>query len=284
MPRPARPALLVASDLDGTLLDEESYDFSPARPALEALGRSGAELVLASSKTREEMEPLAREIGLAPALIAENGGAVFVPGRAGGYEPLFEGIEREVLVRNLAAIGRELAVSPRGFSALSVEEVADLTGLAPEAAARAQRRRHDEPFLLAEAVSPALLNAAAERRGLRVTRGGRFLHLTGDTDKGEALRRLLAHLADRGRRFATVGLGDAANDLPLLRAVDRPIVVPRSGGRADPELAAALPGAELAPFPGPAGWNVAVLTVLAGERLPAAGLPPCRPEPREEDP
>jgi mannosyl-3-phosphoglycerate phosphatase len=66
-----------------------------------------------------------------------------------------------------------------------------------------------------------------------------------------------------------VGLGDAANDLALLRSVDRPIVVPRRDGRIDPALGAALPGAERAPRPGPAGWNEAVLTVIAGGALPA---------------
>jgi mannosyl-3-phosphoglycerate phosphatase len=102
-----------------------------------------------------------------------------------------------------------------------------------------------------------------------VVHGGRFFHLTGPTDKGRALRELLALLSPRGRRFATVGLGDAANDLPLLEAVERPIVVPRPGGEPDAALAAALPAAERAPAPGPEGWNGAVLTVLSGGRLPA---------------
>jgi mannosyl-3-phosphoglycerate phosphatase len=66
-----------------------------------------------------------------------------------------------------------------------------------------------------------------------------------------------------------VGLGDALNDLPLLEAVDRPIVVPRRDSTVDPELARALPRAELAPAPGPVGWNAAVMIVLAGGTLPA---------------
>jgi len=50
--------------------------------------------------------------------------------------------------------------------------------------------------------------------------------------------------------------------------VERPIVVPRPSGGPDPALAAALPGAELAPAPGPVGWNAAVLALLEGGRLP----------------
>jgi len=89
--------------------------------------------------------------------------------------------------------------------------------------------------------------------------------------KGRALLQVLAHLESAGDRFRTFGLGDAQNDLSLLLAVDRPIVVPRRDGRPDAVLAAALPHAELAPAPGPAGWNAAVLAALAGEPLPAVG-------------
>jgi mannosyl-3-phosphoglycerate phosphatase len=148
---------------------------------------------------------------------------------------------------------------------LTPEVVGRLTGLTLEAARRALEREHDEPFLLEDAAHAGAVAAAAERRGLRVTRGGRFLHLTGATDKGRALRELLARVAPGGGLSgppATVGLGDAANDLPLLLAVERPIVMPRRDRRLDPELA---------PAPGPAGWNAAVLTVLEEGRLPAIG-------------
>jgi len=65
-----------------------------------------------------------------------------------------------------------------------------------------------------------------------------------------------------------VGLGDAANDLPLLLAVTRPIVMPGPDGTVDPVLATCLPGVERAPAPGPAGWSAAVLAVLPGGALP----------------
>lgn len=263
--------LLVATDLDGTLLDEATYSHEPARPALAALARHGATLVLASSKSRAEMEPLARKLGLPPLLIVENGGSFLLPRAGGGYEAVVCGVERAALVAALEEIGREAGTAPRGFASFTPARVAELTGLDLESAARALDRDYDEPFLLDDESRAPALAAAARRRGLLVSRGGRFFHLTGDTDKGRALAALLARLAAAGQSFRSVGLGDAGNDLPLLRAVDRPIVVPRPGGRPDPALAAALPGAELAPVPGPEGWNAAVLLLLAGGRLPLVG-------------
>jgi phosphoserine phosphatase len=91
------------------------------------------------------------------------------------------------------------------------------------------------------------------------------------SDKGVAVRRLLAIYDAAGDGLRSAGLGDARSDLPLLRAVDRPILVPRPDGRLDPELASSLPDAERAPAPGAVGWNAAVLAVLAGRPLDSVG-------------
>jgi predicted mannosyl-3-phosphoglycerate phosphatase (HAD superfamily) len=85
------------------------------------------------------------------------------------------------------------------------------------------------------------------------------------------LRVLLGLLAAGGRLFHTVGLGDAPNDVPLLQAVDEPILVPRPSGRVHERLRQAFPHATQAPTPGPEGWNAAVLDVL--ERRARDGAP-----------
>jgi predicted mannosyl-3-phosphoglycerate phosphatase (HAD superfamily) len=95
----------------------------------------------------------------------------------------------------------------------------------------------------------------------------------GGSDKGLAVRTLLALYRRAGWDFRSAGLGDAETDLPLLRAVERPIVVPRRGGTIDPALASALPAAERAPAPGPSGWNAAVLALIEGRRLPGLREP-----------
>jgi len=265
-----RPVALVATDLDGTLLDPDTYDFGPARPALAALRERGVPLVLCSSKTRVEMEPLAAAMGVPGPLVVENGGAVVADGR-----PLVLGTPRERLLDELPAMAREAGVRVRSFAEMSVEEIVALTGLPPAGARLAMRREYDEPFVVEEPTGrdpevDARLDRAARARGLRVTHGGRVHHLTGPVDKGQALRAIV-----HGMRACVagdvVGLGDAANDLPLLLAATRPIVMPRRDGTVDATLAAGLPGAERALEPGPAGWSAAVLTALSGGSLPRVG-------------
>jgi mannosyl-3-phosphoglycerate phosphatase len=277
--------LLVVTDLDGSLLDEETYSWDAAREALAALKEQRVPVVLCSSKTRAEMEVLERDLDLRAPFIAENGGALVVPDghlpgpvpqsqREGDLWTLELGTRRNRLAQALADIARETGARIRGFASLGASELARLTGLSPRAAALSLDRHHDEPFLLEDAGALPSVAEAARRRGLRVTRGGRFHHLTGPTDKGKALHVLLGLYASVGRRFTTVGLGDSLNDLPMLQAANRPVVVPRPGGQVDPALRDALPDAERAPAPGPVGWNSAVLAVLRDERLPRVGDAP----------
>jgi mannosyl-3-phosphoglycerate phosphatase len=271
------PVRLVVTDLDGTLLDEDTYDVAPARPALAALREREVPVVLCSSKSREEMEPLAEALGLRAPLIVENGGAIVFPaGVAPSPEALGSsertvlplGRARKELLLALPAVARESGALVRSFAAMSVDEVCALTGLSEPDAVLARRREWDEPFVAedegGEGDLDARLQEAADRHGLRVTRGGRFHHLTGSTDKGEAVRALL-RVMPLPRPGVTVGLGDAVNDLPMLAAVDCPVVMPRKRGGVEPVLAAALPDALRAPVPGPAGWAAVVLGLLGVE-------------------
>lgn len=271
--------LLVVSDLDGCLLDSESYAYDDARPALARLADAGWPLVLCSGKTRAEMGLLARRLGLAQPFIVENGGAIVfppssfegdVPGarEAAGERILDLGPPRASLVQALRQIAREAQVPVRGFADLNPVELQALTGLSGPAALLALEREYDEPFLVEQGGAVDDLARAAASHGLTVSHGGRFHHLMGGSDKGLAVRTLLALYERAGRGLPAAGLGDAETDLSMLRAVSRPIVVPRRDGKFDPALAAQLPDAERAPLPGPAGWNAAILALLEGRRLP----------------
>ena len=81
------PRLVLFTDLDGTLLDHDTYSFEPAREALRALESEDIPVVFTTSKTRAEIEKWRRLTGNADPFISENGGAIFVPEGyfAGGF-------------------------------------------------------------------------------------------------------------------------------------------------------------------------------------------------------
>jgi mannosyl-3-phosphoglycerate phosphatase len=267
--------ILVFTDLDGTLLDHRTYSFEPARPALRLLRKAGIPLIICTSKTRAEAEEIRATLGNADPFIVENGGAVFIPQGYFPGEPVASRLDSGFLVvelgttysRILEVFSRMKERLPgrlRGFSDMTVEEVARLTGLSIEQAARAKMREYDEPFILDDPHADlATVKAIAEPAGLSLTQG-RFFHLTGDNDKGRAVRMvkdMYAHTDGISPR--TIGLGDSPNDFPLLENVDYPILVQKPGGQYEPSIR--LDHLILAPGEGPVGWCEAVCKLI--ERL-----------------
>ena len=264
--------LVLVSDLDATLLHEETYDPGEVRPLLRFLGKRGVPLVLASSKTRKEMEAVQAELDVHGPFICENGGAVVippgffpgpVPGAAviEGKEVLELGRPVRVLQEAVGRMAAEAALTVRTILEMDVDEVAALTGLSKEKAALARDREYILPFQH-EGPDAAMeaFRRKAEGEGLRVVRGGRFHHLMGDVDKGKAFWRLRAIFESDGDLRYVVALGDAENDLGLLRGANQAVVIPRQPGW-DWKLMEA-PGVRPAARRAPGGWADEVWAVL----------------------
>jgi mannosyl-3-phosphoglycerate phosphatase len=96
---------------------------------------------------------------------------------------------------------------------------------------------------------------------LPITQGGRFFHFAA-SDKGQAVSMLMALFKRSHPGAVSVGIGDALNDLPLLKAVDIPILVQGSNGSYHPGVA--VPDLRYADGIGPAGWNAAIASLVDG--------------------
>jgi mannosyl-3-phosphoglycerate phosphatase len=265
---------LIFTDLDGTLLDHDSYAWAEAQPALDLCKRRSIPVILVSSKTRAEMNPLRLQLGLSYPFVSENGGGIFFPAEdtpsppAGaalseGLWKLSLGTSYDLLVKSLREIRKELDLPIRSFSEMSVEEISLLTALDRGTARLAAMREYDEPFIIQVEKKPVLdfLQGAARRRGLRVTAGGRFYHLHGDTDKGIAVERIVSWYKASHPHVVTIGLGDSPNDFDMLRKVDYPFLVQPL--RSFPGIEDEIPCLLVTKAKGPAGWNEAVVDILS---------------------
>lgn len=271
MTAPSR--IVLFTDLDGSLLDAETYSFDGARPALDELRRRSIPIVACTSKTAAETRLFLARLEVDAPFIVESGAGVYLPEREfAGIGPRGEARDGFRLVKlavgydevlgAMAEIRGRVGATVRGFHDLTAEEVAQETGLTVEMARLARARDFDEPFRLEPEGAAADLEALATRRGLRLTRGGRFWHLHGDTDKGRAVKLVLSLYAERWGAIRTIGAGDSAMDLPLLEAVDLPVVVARPDGTYDPVLKDRLRRPILSGVPGAAGWSRGVLEGL----------------------
>ncbi len=266
---------VVFTDLDGTLLDARTYSFDAALPALGMLRERRIPVVICSSKTRAEIEHYRVKLHNGDPFISENGGAVFVPrgyfqsdtvlsalpegDDEGRYLILRLGARYQDLRRALAQL-REEGFDVRGFGDMTAEEIAAATGLPLSEAAMAGKREFDEPFLArGDRRMREELAVSIEGKGFRITKGF-FHHILGESDKGKAVSILAGMFRREYADVMTVALGDSPNDLPMLRSVDRPIIVEKPGGGYDLVLAAE--DFERARGEGPEGWNSAVLKLL----------------------
>lgn len=268
--------LLVFTDLDGSLLDHTTYDHAPADEWLARLSQWRVPVIVNTSKTAAEVMVLYRTLGLDAPFVCENGASVCLPPGwcldevpdESGFATLISGMPRASIRDFLGALRMREGFRFQGFGDMSVEEIARRTGLSPEAAARAAERSGSEPLVWEDS------EAALERfrlllvgAGLALTRGGRFHHVMGEgCDKGRAVVRL----SDRyqlmvGEKPTTIGLGDGPNDLPMLAAVDRAVLI-RGEHAIDMDSAGAFetacPGATQTATQiytttqkGPAGWS-----------------------------
>jgi len=227
--------LLVFTDLDGTLLDHETYDYQPALMALARLAAEGHGLVLNSSKTQAEQMTLRAALGNEAPFVVENGAAIVCPVGMPGHDGRSPSPTRHLLAADYGYIRQVLETLRqahgyqfRGFGDLAAGAIAQLTGLSVEAAAAAQERIGSEPLLWDDSDNArAAFIQGITAAGLQVTQGGRFLHVMGTTDKGAGVR----WLGDRYRQafpeitWRVVALGDSPNDLPMLQAADVGVLI-----------------------------------------------------------
>ena len=107
------------------------------------------------------------------------------------------------------------------------------------------------------------LAARLTSKGLRVVKGDRFYHAMGKQDKGEAAKRILDLYRKTTPALRSIGLGNSANDLPLLSSVDLPILVRNPDGSWDGEILKRIPNILKSSEIGPAGWREMIERVLA---------------------
>jgi len=272
----ATAGFMVVTDLDGSLLDFDTYSWEDALPAMRLLKRHNIPLVFCTSKTRAELLQLQQQMGLSDPFISETGGAIwFHPHemktmphgakRRAGLYAIVLGLPYRTLRKALVDYRATHQVKIIGFGDLPVSQIGRMCAVPPKVAPLVKKRDFDEPFIFTESPSKKVLDHLHRHfagLGMRVVRGGRFHHLIGNTDKGTAIRRLRQwYDTETGGPVTIVGLGDSPNDISLFEASDIRVLVKRHDGRYDPRVRAAVK-TRLAGEIGPRGWNRAILQLL----------------------
>ncbi|OSN02981.1 mannosyl-3-phosphoglycerate phosphatase [Lonsdalea britannica] len=253
---------VIFTDLDGSLLDHDTYDWQPAKPWLARLQAAQVPVIITTSKTAAEVAPLQRALGLINVpFIAENGALVTLPATRENhpdYPHKIFGADYPQLCQRLNRLRAEQAFHFRGFSDMTDAEVADITGLPLGDATLARRREGSEPLIwLGTNTELERFAACLKQYQLALTQGGRFYHVMDESvSKGHAVGWLVDQYQQRtGSAMATLGLGDGPNDRSLLEATQHAVII--KGAVSDKVTLSPQYRGEVyrTEFTGPRGWS-----------------------------
>jgi mannosyl-3-phosphoglycerate phosphatase len=249
--------LMVFTDLDGTLIDHDTYRWDAASQALNRLAALSCGVVLASSKTAAEVSALRAELGLEawPAIV-ENGAGLLPP----NVTNLPDATQYTQIRAALSSLPASMRTLFRGFGDLTDGGVAAVTGLSRSAALLAKNRAFSEPGQwLGTETEKADFLAQLSKNGITAQQGGRFLTLSYGRNKADQMRVIMQDYLPRH----TVALGDAPNDIEMLQCAEFGVIIANRHRAPLP----ALQGEDAGKITrtkeaGPVGWNRAILTLI----------------------
>lgn len=256
--------LIIFSDIDGTLIDFETYSYSEVRTTVSQLVTSNIPLVLCSSKTKQEQAFYREALQIPDPFIVENGSAIVVPeGYFGSKVPpvIVLGKTIEFVRQAIEAVRHKTGLDFQGYGDLTLAEVSRITGLDELAATYAKKREYSETIVTRlNEESLEKIRSALAAFGLSIVSGGKFhTVMSSQTNKGIAARQLTHLYQKKQADIVTVGIGDSANDAQLFEVVDLPFLVQKTGGYW--QDLGELPVTRV-PKVGPAGWREIVISLL----------------------
>ena len=156
--------LIIFTDLDGTLLNSETYDYAVTVPIIQQLKSLKIPVVPVTSKTRAEVSTLRQDVGLTDPFVTENGSGIFVeinhnpfnepPGEEEDYYYVVDlGCPYVQARAGLRVIANELRHSLLGFGDMTIARLQKYTGLSAKDAQEAKAREFSEPFITPKAVT-----------------------------------------------------------------------------------------------------------------------------------
>jgi len=265
---------LVFTDMDGSLLDHHNYHYDDAVPTLLTLEKQNIPVIPVTSKTQAEVELLRDSLNNTHPFIVENGAAVFIPIGYFANQPEDTVVKGAYWVKEFCEPREQWQslidkVRPhyqdqfQTFADAGIDGIIAMTGLNVHAAARAARRQYGEPvFWQGNGNIKQQFIDDLKQLGAQILEGGRFLHISGLCDKGQALDWLtkVYQYNSQEKRLHTLAIGDSQNDLAMLEQADYALII-RSPVHALPPVERQH-NLYISTHTGPKGWAEGVNKII----------------------
>ena len=238
-----RTKRIILTDLDGSLLDHDTYSFGPAKSLLVMLEKIGIPVIPVTSKTFSEVLKLKNELNNTHPFITENGSAIYIPKSyfkttklnwkiRNDHFLIQNGYNRDYLIDSIQNHANEFLAEFKTFNAMQkiegIQSIAKLAGLSEEDAWNANNREFSEVVVwLSTDKRKQMFADCLTKNGLLVQQGGRFLNITGLHTKGEAVKKLISIYCDQPGvdKCDSLAIGDSNNDISMLEGADTALVI-----------------------------------------------------------
>lgn len=230
---------IIFTDLDGTLLNHQTYSFSAAQKSLHFLNKKNIPVIFCSSKTRKEILYWKDQLNNTHPFISENGGGIFIPKTYFPFSFKHTDQDESFYIIRLGASFSQLQKTMRelenqfdliSFLTMSTKTIEKYTDLSQKMAQLASEREYDIPFLINDPKQIDDIIYHIHQHHLHITKGGRFYHLIGENDKGKAVNRLTSLYHQHYSTLESIGIGDSENDFSMLKQVNKPYLVKKTDG------------------------------------------------------
>lgn len=268
---------LVFTDLDGTLLDLETYSADLVIRSVEKLKNAGVSVIFCSSKTWAEQEYYLDQLDLNEPVIVENGSGIFLPiefdiafqnqvqklHKIHDHNVMVLGKSYDEVLQIVEENAKRYIPDLKYYANQTIDSLSEMTGLDLEAAKKAKSRDFSETLFNVKQSTTAYKNFsnALHSYGFQCMPGSRYITVTGiESNKGRAVSMLIETYKSRYAEVISFGIGDSRNDQEMLEVVDHPYLVQRPDQTwADITVDNITKVAEV----GPEGWNIMTAEILS---------------------
>tara|TARA_Y100000813_G_scaffold13120_1_gene9018 strand:+ start:42 stop:833 length:792 start_codon:yes stop_codon:yes gene_type:complete len=217
--------IVIFTDLDGTLLHNETFKFENIRQYIKNLLSKNISLIPNSSKTKTEILNFCHELEEELPFIVENGAAIYKMNLVNSDFPekiILSRDKKEILNVFLRKIPKEFISKCKFVLKLKKDEQLKIFGLSEKQLSYASDREFSVPLLFkGNKVEKNNLFRLVSNMGLTMQEGGRVINLSDKVSKSSAMKKVKRIFEKTEKqKLKIIGVGDNFNDLDMLKNSD----------------------------------------------------------------
>ena len=222
--------ILIFTDLDGSLLDKETFKFDVIKDFFKELVRNGIIIIPNSSKTEAELLDFNEQNNLDLSFIAENGSSIHRLNKIHQNLPDKIIISRTIdEIRNIYEENISLDFENKITHILELEREKQqkILGLPLDKIKLAIKRDHSIPIKFNGTESEKNeFTKILKNSGLTIQTGGRIMNVCDNVNKSIAMSKALQLIRKQlDDEVITIGVGDNENDIEMIEQTDYPCLV-----------------------------------------------------------